>query len=58
MCEKTTATKIYECGDRVKDDVKFEACDDPSKEGHVVKESEMGSSKVKGKCGRADCTNP
>ncbi|KAI0876493.1 hypothetical protein GGS24DRAFT_451057 [Hypoxylon argillaceum] len=58
MCKKQVATKIYECGDRVTDDFSFTSCGNQDKEGHKVEVSEMGSSKVKGKCGRSDCTKP
>jgi hypothetical protein len=59
MCTVDVAMKIYECGDRVKEDFKFNPCPDigttacPGR-----KDKPMASSKVKGKCERADCRNP
>jgi hypothetical protein len=58
MCTKDVSTKIYECGDRVIDDVKFESCNDMTASGHKVKVNELGSNRVKGECGKANCRNP
>ena len=48
MCKQRISTKIYECGDRVTEQVSFDACGDLTKEGHQVETDVMGSSRVKG----------
>jgi hypothetical protein len=59
MCSVDVSMKIYECGERVKDDFNFNPCKDigiPACPGR--KENPLASSKVKGKCGKANCRNP
>ncbi|KAL4922081.1 hypothetical protein BDW62DRAFT_172928 [Aspergillus aurantiobrunneus] len=59
MCTVNVTTKIYECGDRVQKDVNFVPCRHyGTSQCPGVRENPMGSSMVKGKCGRYDCRNP
>ena len=58
MCEKTVSKKIYTCGDEEEQDVTFTTCGDQGKPGHKVTVTPLASSRVKGKCGKANCTNP
>ncbi|KAF2245137.1 hypothetical protein BU26DRAFT_522252 [Trematosphaeria pertusa] len=58
MCAKTYSKKIYQCGDWENEDVTFTPCDDQTKPGHTVTEIPLGSKRVKGKCGKPNCTNP
>lgn len=55
MCTKHVSVTIHACGKRVKQEVKFDTCGDMAAPGHTVKENELGSTKVKGDCGRYDC---
>ncbi|KAJ5100782.1 hypothetical protein N7456_006834 [Penicillium angulare] len=59
MCTVDVSTKIYECGDRIKEDVKFRPCRDAGTAACPGrKENPLGSSRVKGKCGIHGCRNP
>ncbi|KAJ5343115.1 uncharacterized protein N7506_002939 [Penicillium brevicompactum] len=59
MCTVNVTIKIYQCGDRIKEDVNFQPC---SKIGTSAcpgrKENSLGSTRVKGKCGTHGCRNP
>jgi hypothetical protein len=59
MCKVNVTTKIYSCGDTVKDQTNFERCKDAGTEKCPgVTENTLGSSRKGGKCGRFDCRNP
>jgi hypothetical protein len=58
MCEKYVSKTIYTCGDYVVQDVSFTACKDMSAKGHKVITKELGSNRVKGKCGKNNSANP
>jgi hypothetical protein len=58
MCFKDVATKIYECGDRIEEDLNFKPCKDMTAPEHKVTVNPLGSNRVKGKCGRVGCRNP
>ena len=59
MCTVDVSTKIYECGDRVKEDFNFTPCKDVGTSAcHGRKENPLASKKAKGKCGKFGCRNP
>lgn len=58
MCEKTISKTTYECGDEETRDFTFTSDDDQSKPGHTAKVNPLGSKRVKGRCGKANCKNP
>lgn len=56
MRKNYTTIKVYPCGTYgEKETFKFDTCNEQDKEGHKVKENEMGSSKVKDRCGKYTC---
>lgn len=55
MCKKIMATKIFTCGKRKTEQVKFEACDDQNAPGHTVKEDTLGSTRKREGCGEYSC---
>ena len=56
MCQKYVSMKIYACGARgEKETFKFDACSEKDKPGHKVTQVEMGSNKVKDRCGKYTC---
>jgi hypothetical protein len=58
MCTKTYTKIIYACGDDEEQEATFTACGDLTAENHEVKKVPLGSSRVKGKCGKHSCRNP
>jgi hypothetical protein len=59
ICSINVLTKIYKCGDRVKEDVNFTPCFNLGSSTYFSrKENSLGLSKVKGKCKQSNYTNP
>jgi hypothetical protein len=59
MCTVDVATKIYECGDRIIENIKFNPCPDIGTLACLGRrETPLASKRVKGKCERADYRNP